>query len=78
MIWIYWNGAKRDPKGFATHLSGSDVIDEIQRLLILTIAVKYAMHNEKARYQMTGSINLGHIDAAADTLAGVFRLMSPR
>ena len=28
------------------------------------------MHNEKARYQMTGSINLGHIDAAADTLAG--------
>ena len=33
--------AKRDPKSFVTHLSGSDAIDEkIQRLPILSIAVK--------------------------------------
>jgi predicted AAA+ superfamily ATPase len=68
--------AKRDPKGFTTHLTGSAVIDEIQRLPILTIAVKYAIDNEKARYLMTGSSSLGLLDAAADTLAGRIDILS--
>ena len=68
--------AKRDPKDFITHLAGSAVIDEIQRLPILTIAVKYAIDNENARYLMTGSSNLGLLDAAADTLAGRIDLLS--
>lgn len=68
--------AKRDPKDFITHLAGSAVIDEIQRLPILTIAVKYAIDNEKARYLMTGSSNLGLLDAAADTLAGRIDVLS--
>ena len=45
--------AKRDPKGFVTHQAGSGVIDEIQRLPILTVAVKYAIDNENARFLMT-------------------------
>lgn len=68
--------AKRDPKGFITHLVGAAVIDEIQRLPILTIAVKYAIENEKAKYLMTGSSNLGLLDADADTLAGRIDILS--
>ena len=62
--------AKRDPKGFITDLEGSAIIDEIQRLPILTVAVKYAVDNEDARFLMTGSSNLELLDAVADTLAG--------
>jgi len=62
--------ARRDPKGFVSDLGESAIIDEIQRLPILTVAVKYAIDNEKARFVMTGSSNLGLLDAVADTLAG--------
>ncbi len=62
--------ARRDPKGFVTRLEGSAIIDEIQRLPLLTVAVKYAVDNENARFLMTGSSNLGLLDAVADTLAG--------
>ena len=62
--------ARRDPKGFVSRLEGSAIIDEIQRLPLLTVAVKYAVDNENARFLMTGSSNLGLLDAVADTLAG--------
>lgn len=62
--------AKRDPKGFVAHLAGSAIIDEIQRLPILTVVVKYAADNEKAKFLMTGSSNIGLLDTVADTLAG--------
>ena len=62
--------AKRDPKGFISHLDNQAIIDEIQQHPLLTVAVKYAVDNEKARFLMTGSSTLGLLDAAADTLAG--------
>lgn len=68
--------AKRDPKGFVTALSGSAIIDEIQRLPILTVAIKYAIDNQEARFFMTGSSSLGLLDAAADTLAGRIDILS--
>ena len=68
--------AKRDPKGFVTGLGRTAVIDEIQRLPILTVAVKYAIDNENAHFLMTGSSNLGLLDAAADTLAGRIDILS--
>ena len=68
--------AKRDPKGFVTDLQGSAVIDEIQRLPILTVAVKYAIDNEKACFFMTGSSSIGLLDAAADTLAGRIEILA--
>ena len=37
---------------------------------MLTVAVKYAIDNEDARFFMTGSSTIGLMDAAADTLAG--------
>lgn len=68
--------AKRDPKGFVGHLGGRGIIDEIQRLPILTVAVKYAVDNEAARFLMTGSSTLGLLDASADTLAGRMDILS--
>lgn len=68
--------AKKDPKGFVSRLGGYGVIDEIQRLPILTVAVKYAVDNEDARFLMTGSSTLGLLDAAADTLAGRIHIVS--
>jgi len=62
--------AKRDPKGFVTTLGKQAIIDEIQRLPELTVAVKYALDNQGAIFLMTGSSSIGLLDTAADTLAG--------
>jgi len=62
--------AKQDPKGFISHQGGHAIIDEIQRHPLLTVAVKYAIDNQDARFFMTGSSTIGLMDAAADTLAG--------
>jgi predicted AAA+ superfamily ATPase len=66
----YLSWAKRDPKGFISHLGREAIIDEIQRLPLLTVAVKNAVDNEKSRFLMTGSSTLGLLDASADSLAG--------
>ena len=68
--------ARRDPKGFISSLGSHAIIDEIQRLPLLTVAVKYAIDNEDARFLMTGSSTLGLLDAAADTLAGRIEIIS--
>jgi predicted AAA+ superfamily ATPase len=62
--------AKRDPKGFVSNLGSRAIIDEIQRFPLLTVAVKFAIDNQNARFLLTGSSTLGLLDAAADTLAG--------
>ncbi|MDD4663655.1 MAG: AAA family ATPase, partial [Caldisericia bacterium] len=51
--------AERDPKGFITSLGKHCIIDEIQRVPKLTIAVKYAIDNENAHIIMTGSSSIG-------------------
>jgi len=68
--------AKRDPKGLISHLGKKAIIDEIQRLPMLTVAVKYAIDNEKARFLMTGSSTIGLLDTAADSLAGRIDIVS--
>jgi predicted AAA+ superfamily ATPase len=68
--------AKGDPKGFVSNLGSSAIIDEIQRFPSLTVAVKYAVDNEDARFFMTGSSTIGLMDAAADTLAGRIDIVS--
>ena len=72
----YLGMAKRDPKGFISKLGNLAIVDEIQRLPVLTVAVKYAIDNEGARFLMTGSSTLGLLDAAADTLAGRIDIVS--
>jgi len=68
--------AKRDPKGFIQDLGSSGIIDEIQRLPILTVAVKQAIDSLGARLLMTGSSTLGLLDATADSLAGRMEILS--
>ena len=72
----YLDWAKRDPKGLISHLGKKAIIDEIQRTPMLTVAVKYALDNETARFLMTGSSTLGLLDAAADSLAGRIDIVS--
>ena len=68
--------AKQDPKGFISKLGRHALIDEIQRVPLLTVAVKYAVDNEDARFLMTGSSTIGLLDAAADSLAGRIDIIS--
>ena len=72
----YLDWGKRDPKGLIAHLGEKAIIDEIQRLPLLTVAVKYALDNLGARFLMTGSSTLGLLDAAADSLAGRIEIIS--
>jgi len=72
----YLDWAKRDPKGLISHLGQKAIIDEIQRLPMLTVAVKYAVDNENAWFLMTGSSTLGLLDVAADSLAGRIDIVS--
>ena len=72
----YLDWAKRDPKGLISHLGNKAIIDEIQRLPMLTVAIKYAVDNEKAWYLMTGSSTLGLLDVTADSLAGRIDIVS--
>jgi predicted AAA+ superfamily ATPase len=72
----YLDWAKRDPKGLISHLGTKAIIDEIQRLPLLTVAVKYAVDNKKALFLITGSSTLGLLDAAADSLAGRIDIVS--
>lgn len=68
--------ANKDPKGFIEHLGRRAIIDEIQRKPELTVAVKYAIDNQGARFFMTGSSSIGLLDSAVDTLAGRINLYS--
>lgn len=72
----YLSWAREDPKGFVQHLGKKAIIDEIQRFPELTVAVKYAIDNEDARFLMSGSSSLGLLDTAADSLAGRINIFS--
>ena len=62
--------AKKDPKGFVQHLGCEAIIDEIQRVPELTIAVKQRIDQGAFKVIMTGSSSLGLLSSSADTLAG--------
>ncbi len=68
--------ARSDPKGFVQSLGKQAIIDEIQRHPLLTVAVKYAIDEENARFLMTGSSSAGLLDASADSLAGRITIRS--
>lgn len=72
----YLNWASRDAKGLIDHLGPKTIIDEIQRKPELTIAVKYAIDNQKAHILMTGSSSVGLLGTMTDTLAGRIQIYS--
>lgn len=67
--------AEKDPKAL---LEGSSkiIIDEIQRVPKLTIAVKFAIDEQKATVLMSGSSRIGLLNASADSLAGRIDIQS--
>ncbi|MEI6613974.1 MAG: ATP-binding protein [Chrysiogenales bacterium] len=70
------NWANKDPKGFIESLGENSIIDEVQRCPRLTVAVKYAIDNQGAKFLLSGSSTLGLLDAAADSMAGRIHIQS--
>lgn len=62
--------ARRDGKGLIQSLGNRVILDEIQRHPPLTVAVKYAIDQQKTHFILTGSSAIGLLDAGADSLAG--------
>lgn len=65
----YLTLAEKDPKALVGDHQKL-IIDEIQRVPKLTIAVKYALDEHQSTIIMTGSSRIGLLDSSADTLAG--------
>jgi predicted AAA+ superfamily ATPase len=64
--------ARADPEGFVATLGRATVIDEVQRVPELLLAVKSRLDRDRRRGQflLTGSANLRRIPAVADALPG--------
>jgi AAA domain len=65
-------GARADPQGFVASLGRSTVIDEVQRVPELLLAVKSRLDRDQnpGQFLLTGSANLRRIPAVADALPG--------
>ena len=72
----FLNWANGDPKGFIQHLGTKAIIDEVQRCPKLTIAVKYAIDNNNAKFLMSGSSSIGLLESTADSMAGRINIFS--
>lgn len=64
--------AQRDPQGFIENMEGSVVIDEIQRVPELLLAIKYVSDQSPVpgRFVITGSANPMLLPSVADSLRG--------
>lgn len=64
--------AEADPEGFVARFKGSAILDEIQRLPKLAIAIKAAVDRERrpGRFLLTGSANVLQVPSLSDSLAG--------
>ena len=67
-----YESARNDPKGFIEHCSKPIVIDEIQRVPILLLAIKEFVDKNRTNGQfiLTGSANLKGFKDISDSLAG--------
>lgn len=70
--------ARRDPIGFIAGLKGSVVLDEIQRVPELLLAIKESVDNnrEPGRFLLTGSASVMILPRIADALAGRMELLT--
>ena len=67
-----YEAARNDPKGFIEHCNKPIVIDEIQRVPILLLAIKEFVDKDRTNGQfiLTGSANLKGFKDISDSLAG--------
>ena len=66
----YLELARKDPKQFCDFPEDTLIIDEVQRVPELLIAIKYVIDQQNKVFLMTGSSSLGLISSGAETLAG--------
>lgn len=68
--------AESDPVGFVRGLSGPTVIDEVQRVPKLSLAIKAEVdaHRRPGRFLLTGSASVMSLPRLADSLAGRMEL----
>jgi len=66
------SAASADPEGFVSGLDSAVVIDEVQRVPELLLAIKAAVDRDRrpGRFLLTGSADVLAVPRAADTLAG--------
>jgi predicted AAA+ superfamily ATPase len=66
------NAARADPVGFVAAIAGPAVIDEVQRVPSLLLAIKRRLDSDQARGQflLTGSANILTLPTVADALPG--------
>jgi predicted AAA+ superfamily ATPase len=66
------NAARTDPAGFVGAIAGPAVIDEVQRVPSLLLAIKQRLDSDPARGQflLTGSANILTLPTVADALPG--------
>jgi predicted AAA+ superfamily ATPase len=66
------SAASRDPEGFVAGLESAIVIDEVQRVPDLLLAIKASVDRDRraGRYLLTGSADVLAVPRVADTLAG--------
>lgn len=64
--------AREDPTGFIANVSGSAVIDEVQRAPDLMLAIKERLdtNNERGQFLLAGSANILTLPTIADALPG--------
>jgi len=70
--------AQRDPAGFLAPFDELTVIDEVQRVPDLLLAVKLAVdrHRRPGRFLLTGSANVLLVPRVADSLAGRMEILT--
>lgn len=64
--------AETDPLGFVNRFDGPVVLDEVQRVPKLALAIKYAVDRNRrpGRFLLTGSANVLQVPNLSDSLAG--------
>jgi len=77
---VVYKAARDDPTGFVRRLAGLTVIDEVQRVPELMLAIKLAVDEDPTpgRFLITGSADIRTLPAIQDSLAGrieVFELL---
>jgi predicted AAA+ superfamily ATPase len=72
------SAAKEDPSGFLAGLSGPVILDEIQRVPELFLAIKAQVdrNRQPGRFLLTGSANVLLLPGLAETLAGRMEIIT--
>ncbi len=70
--------ARRDPAGFLAGLDGPAILDEIQRVPELLLAIKASVDRDRrpGRFLLTGSASILTLPRVADALAGRMELLT--